>query len=193
VDEYRSDRGGLAMSRLPDSVFERLSPLGQSMVRIEERVSRFVPGDGTGKRQCVSCIRKRYGGPSCCDEGWERYRKRHRGGDPGGCVNWVGWDKGLAGPEVVEAEATAEGSRDDDPAPDVGILVGMSMAAATCIRRAATFKLDERRLEAEACAFVIRRAGQRLQKKWKMEVLWPLLESEKGAQPEAEVKPEGMP
>jgi hypothetical protein len=91
------------MSRLPDGVFERLSPAGQSLVRIEERLTRFVPGDGTGKRQCISCIRKRYGGPSCCDEGWERYR----GDDPGGCVNWVGWDEGLAGPDD---EAKAEGS-----------------------------------------------------------------------------------
>lgn len=77
------------MSRLPDSVFEALSPLGQSLVRIEERVARFVPGDGTGKRECISCVRKRYGGPSCCDEGWDRYRARRRGGDPGGCANYL--------------------------------------------------------------------------------------------------------
>lgn len=63
----------------------------------ERRMACFVAGPGQGDRKCASCIRKRYGGPSCCDEGWERWRSKT---DPGGCINWIGWDADLAGPDT---------------------------------------------------------------------------------------------
>jgi hypothetical protein len=82
--------------------FERLGLLGQTMVRIERRHTGYAEGPGAGERKCASCVRKRYGGPSCCDEGWERFRARARGGDPGGCLNWIGWDEDLGGPQEDE-------------------------------------------------------------------------------------------
>lgn len=86
--------------------FESLPGLGQTLVRLERRQTMYTEGPGDGDRRCISCVRKRYGGPSCCDEGWDRYRAQAqgKGGDPGGCVNWVGWDEDLAGPEPGSGE-----------------------------------------------------------------------------------------
>lgn len=88
---------------MAEADFERLTRLGQVLVLRERRGTGYVAGPGEGARKCISCVRKRYGGPSCCDEGWERYRAamRHESGDPGGCTNWIGWDV-LAGPDPRE-------------------------------------------------------------------------------------------
>ena len=83
---------------------EDLHPIGQPFLRAESRKTCYVPSDGPGERKCRSCLRKRYGGPSCCDEGWERMR----GDDAGGCKNWTGWDADLAGPEPEPMDGGSE-------------------------------------------------------------------------------------
>ena len=52
-----------------DEEFAKLSLLGECFVRQESRRTRYREGPGEGERCCVSCLRKRYGGPSRCDEG----------------------------------------------------------------------------------------------------------------------------
>ena len=70
---------------MTDDEFSTLSPMAQSLLRIESRLTRYVEGPGVGERQCRTCVRKGFGGPSCCNEGWVRMRSS----DPGGCANWT--------------------------------------------------------------------------------------------------------
>ena len=76
-----------------------MSDLRDYFIARERTQTRYQQGPGDGERKCLSCRRKRYGGPSCCNEGWERYRAD----DPGGCTNWTGWDP-MAGPDPSAGE-----------------------------------------------------------------------------------------
>lgn len=71
--------------------------LADLFTRQARRFGRYEAG-GPEANTCVSCVRKRFSFPGTCNDGWDRWRKRAQGGDPGGCVNWIGWDE-MAGPK----------------------------------------------------------------------------------------------